>query len=49
MLAGRENQASRRVAKKLGFEHLGPLDWRPEGGEGDFDAESYELPLGPSS
>ncbi|MGH7764358.1 MAG: GNAT family N-acetyltransferase [Candidatus Dormibacteraceae bacterium] len=41
--AGRDNHASRRVAEKLGFEHLGPLGWRPEGGEGDFDAESYEL------
>jgi len=41
--AGRENHASRRVADKLGFVHLGPLDWRPEGGLGDFDAESYEL------
>jgi RimJ/RimL family protein N-acetyltransferase len=43
--AGRENHASRRVAEKLGFAHLGPLDWRPEGGLGDFDAESYELRL----
>jgi RimJ/RimL family protein N-acetyltransferase len=43
--AGRENQASRRVAEKLGFTDLGPLDWRPEGGEGDFAAESYELRL----
>ncbi|HEY1421403.1 MAG TPA: GNAT family N-acetyltransferase [Candidatus Dormibacteraeota bacterium] len=41
--AGRDNHASRRVAEKLGFRHIGPLDWRPEGGEGDFDAESYEL------
>lgn len=41
--AGRENVASRRVADKLGFVHLGPLGWRPEGGEGRFDAESYEL------
>lgn len=41
--AGRDNAASRRVAEKLGFRHLGPLDWRPEGGEGRFDAESYEL------
>lgn len=41
--AGRENHASRRVAEKLGFTHLGPLSWRPEGGMGDFDAESYEL------
>ena len=41
--AGRENHASRRVTEKLGFKHLGPLDWRPEGGQGEFDAESYEL------
>ena len=41
--AGRDNHASRRVAEKLGFIHLGPLDWRPAGGLGDFDAESYEL------
>ena len=45
--AGRENAASRRVAAKLGFVHLGPLEWRPEGGMGDFDAESYELRLRP--
>ena len=45
--AGRENHASRRVAEKLGFVHLGPLDWRPEGGLGDFPAESYELVLRP--
>lgn len=44
--AGRENLASRRVAEKLGFVHVGPLDWRPEGGLGQFDAESYELNLG---
>jgi RimJ/RimL family protein N-acetyltransferase len=43
--AGRENQASRRVAEKLGFVHVGPLDWRPEGGLGTFAAESYELDL----
>jgi RimJ/RimL family protein N-acetyltransferase len=43
--AGRENHASRRVAEKLGFLHVGPLDWRPEGGFGQFDAESYELDL----
>jgi RimJ/RimL family protein N-acetyltransferase len=43
--AGRDNQASRRVAEKLGFTHLGPLDWRPEGGQGDFAAERYELQL----
>jgi hypothetical protein len=24
---------------------VGPLDWRPEGGLGTFDAESYELRL----
>ncbi|MFI5282413.1 MAG: GNAT family N-acetyltransferase [Candidatus Dormibacterales bacterium] len=41
--AGRENRASRCVAEKLGFKHQGPLDWRPEGGEGRFDAERYEL------
>ena len=41
--AGRDNHASRRVAEKVGFIHLGPLDWRPAGGLGDFDAESYEL------
>jgi len=41
--AGRENRASRRVAEKVGFTHLGPLSYRPEGGLGDFDAESYEL------
>jgi RimJ/RimL family protein N-acetyltransferase len=41
--AGRENLASRRVAEKLGFTHVGPLGWRPEGGLGDFPAESYEL------
>jgi RimJ/RimL family protein N-acetyltransferase len=43
--AGRENHASRRVAVKLGFKHLGPLDWEPEGGLGSFPAESYELLL----
>ena len=41
--AGRNNAASRRVAEKLGFVHVGPLDWRPDGGLGEFDAESYEL------
>jgi ribosomal-protein-serine acetyltransferase len=46
--AGRENLASRRVAEKLGFTHVGPLDWRPEGGLGDFAAESYELRLIPA-
>jgi len=45
--AGSENHASRRVAEKLGFVHIGPLDWRPEGGLGDFAAESYELLLRP--
>jgi len=45
--AGSENPASRRVAEKLGFVHIGPLDWRPEGGLGDFAAESYELLLRP--
>ena len=45
--AGTENHASRRVAEKLGFVHLGPLDWRPEGGLGDFAAERYELLLRP--
>ena len=45
--AGRDNHASRRVAAKLGFTHLGPLSWRPEGGLGDFDAESYELRFRP--
>ncbi len=43
--AGKDNAASRRVAEKLGFEHVGPLDWKPEGGLGTFDAESYELRL----
>lgn len=43
--AGRDNAASRRVAEKLGFVHIGPLEWRPDGGSGDFDAESYELQL----
>jgi RimJ/RimL family protein N-acetyltransferase len=43
--AGRANHASRRVAEKLGFVHLGPLGWRPEGGFGAFEAESYELDL----
>ena len=41
--AGRDNHASRRVAEKLGFVHIGPLGWRPEGGLGDFPAEAYEL------
>ena len=43
--AGRDNAASRRVATKLGFVHIGPLDWRPDGGLGAFDAESYVLEL----
>jgi RimJ/RimL family protein N-acetyltransferase len=43
--AGRDNGASRRVAEKLGFRHVGPLGWEPEGGLGPFPAESYELPL----
>ncbi len=43
--AGRENAASRRVAAKLGFVHVGPLGWRPEGGRGTFEAEAYELLL----
>jgi RimJ/RimL family protein N-acetyltransferase len=43
--AGRDNAASRRVATKLGFKHTGPLEWRPEGGLGPFDAESYVLNL----
>lgn len=43
--AGTENHASRRVAEKLGFVHVGPLSWRPEGGLGDFPAERYELLL----
>lgn len=46
--AGSENHASRRVAEKLGFVHVGPLDWRPEGGLGDFAAERYELSLSSS-
>jgi ribosomal-protein-serine acetyltransferase len=41
--AGRDNHASRRVAVKLGFTHLGPLDWEPDGGLGTFQAEKYEL------
>lgn len=45
--AGRDNAASRRVAVKVGFSHIGPLSWRPEGGLGDFPAESYELELSP--
>lgn len=43
--AGTGNSASRRVAAKLGFAHLGPLDWQPEGGLGRFSAERYELDL----
>ena len=45
--AGRDNAASRRVAVKVGFSHIGPLSWRPEGGQGEFPAESYELELSP--
>jgi RimJ/RimL family protein N-acetyltransferase len=45
--AGRDNAASRRVATKLGFAHVGPLEWRPDGGLGLFHAESYELRLPP--
>ena len=40
-----DNARSIRVAEKLGFVHVGPLDWKPEGGNGTFDAESYELNL----
>lgn len=47
--AGRENRASRRVAAKLGFSDLGPLDWRPEGGLGTFEAERYQLELSQAS
>jgi ribosomal-protein-serine acetyltransferase len=43
--AGRDNHASRRVAVKLGFAHIGPLDWEPDGGLGTFPAESYELKI----
>jgi len=43
--AGRDNVASRRVAAKLGFAHIGPLGWRPDGGLGTFEAEAYELEL----
>ena len=46
--AGSENAASRRVAEKLGFVHAGPLEWKPDGGLGVFDAERYELRLKPS-
>jgi RimJ/RimL family protein N-acetyltransferase len=41
--AGRDNHRSRRLAEKLGFVHLGPLDWEPDGGLGTFPAERYEL------
>ena len=41
--AGRENVASRRVADKLGFRHLGPLPEPEDGGLGPFPAELYEL------
>jgi RimJ/RimL family protein N-acetyltransferase len=43
--AGTENRASRRVASKLAFRHVGPLGWRPDGGLGTFTAESYVLEL----
>jgi hypothetical protein len=33
------------VAAKLGFSHLGPLDWQPEGGLGSFEAERYQLEI----
>lgn len=41
--AGRENHASRHLATKLGFAHIGPLEWEPDGGLGTFPAEKYEL------
>jgi len=43
--AGRDNHRSRRLAEKLGFVHVGPLDWQPDGGLGTFPAESYELSM----
>ena len=43
--AGQQNRASRRVAAKLGFSDLGPLDRRPEGGLGTFEAERDQLEL----
>ena len=43
--AGQENKPSRHLAAKIGFVHLGPLDWRPEGGHEAFPAERYELLL----
>jgi ribosomal-protein-serine acetyltransferase len=43
--AGRDNLASRRVAEKIGFRHLGPREGRMEGGLGQFQAEDYELVL----
>jgi ribosomal-protein-serine acetyltransferase len=43
--AGRDNKPSRRLAAKLGFERLGPLDWQPSGGHGTFPAERYRLLL----
>jgi ribosomal-protein-serine acetyltransferase len=46
--AGRDNHSSRRVAAKLGFAHVGPLGWRPQGGLGTFEAEAYELEIGRS-
>ena len=39
--AGSENRASRRVAEKLGFHHLGPLPEPKAGGDGPFPAELY--------
>lgn len=41
--AGVENQASRRVAEKLGFRDVGPLTSPMAGGLGEFVAEGYEL------
>jgi hypothetical protein len=33
------------VAVKLGFAHIGQLDWEPDGGLGTFAAESYEMKI----
>ena len=41
--AGQDNAASRRVAEKLGFTDVGPMSWKPDGGQGTFAAEAYEL------